>query len=46
MDFIIKTAVYFNSFGIKSTLQEILSKIKHRSITYNKFRIQDDDSIM
>ena len=26
--------------------QEVLSKIKHKSITHNKFRIQDNESIM
>ena len=46
------TAEYFDSFGIEYIpgieyiLQEILSKIKDKSITHNIFRIQDDNSIM
>ena len=40
------TAVYFSSFGIKCILQEVLNKIKNKSITHNIFRIQSDDSIM
>ena len=40
------TAVYFDSFGIEYSLQEILSKSKDKSITHNLFIIQDDDSIM
>ena len=40
------TAVYFDSFGIKYIPQEVFSKIKHKSITQNIFRIQDDDFIM
>ena len=41
-----KRAVYFDSFGIEFIPQEILNKIKDKSITYNIFRIQGDDSIM
>ena len=33
--------VYFNSFGIKYTPQEVLNKITDKSITHNMFRIQD-----
>ena len=33
-------------FGTEHILQELLSKIKDRSITRNIFRIQDDDSVM
>ena len=40
------TAVFFSSFGIKCILQEVLNKIKNKSITHNIFRIQSDDSIM
>ena len=39
-------AVYFDSFGIEYIPQEVLSKIKDKSITQNIFRIQDDDSVM
>ena len=49
MDFIFfdrNTAVYFDSFGTEYIPQEVLSKIKDKSITYNIFRIQSDDSIM
>ena len=37
------TAAYFDSFGIEYTPQEVLSKIKDKSITHNIFRIQDND---
>ena len=40
------TVVYLNSFRIDKTSQEVLSKIKDKSITRNIFIIQDDDSIM
>ena len=39
------TAVHFDSFRIEYILQEVLSKIKDKSITHKIFRIQDDDSI-
>ena len=38
--------VYFDSFGIEYNRQEVLSKIKGKSITLNIFRIQFDNSIM
>ena len=38
--------VYLDSFRIEYIPQEVLNKIKHKSITLNIFRIQDDDSIM
>ena len=38
-------AVYFDSFGTEYIPQEVLSKIKDKSVTHNIFRIQDDDSI-
>ena len=37
------TAVYFDSFVIEYTPQEVLNKIKHQSITHNMFRIQDNE---
>ena len=40
------TAVYFHSFGIEYIPQEVLSKIKDNSFTYNIFRIHDNDYIM
>ena len=40
------TAVYFDSFGIEYIPQEVLNKIRDRSITHNIFRIQDDDPTM
>ena len=39
-------AVYFDSFGIEYIPQEVLSKIKDKSITHNILRTQADDSIM
>ena len=39
------TAVYFDSFGIEYIPQEVLNKIKDKSITHNIFRIQDNGSI-
>ena len=38
--------VYFDSFGIQDILQEVLNKIKNKSITQRIFRIQDNESIM
>ena len=40
------TAVYFVSFGIKEIPQELLSKIRDKSITHNICRIQDDNSVV
>ena len=40
------TAVHFDFFGIEYIPQEVLNKIKDKSITHNIFRIQDDDSVM
>ena len=40
------TAVYFDSFGIKCIPQEVLNKVRDKSITYNIFRIQDNDSFI
>ena len=40
------TVVYFDSFGIEYIPQEVLHKIRDKSITLNLFRIQGDDSIM
>ena len=39
-------AVYFGSSGIAYIPQEVLIKIKGKSITNNIFRIQYDDYIM
>ena len=35
-------AVYFDSFGIEYIPQEVLNKIKDKSIAHNIFRIQDN----
>ena len=35
------TAVYFDSFGIEYVSQEVLNKIKDKSISHNIFRILD-----
>ena len=40
------TDVSFGSFGIEYIPQEVLSRIRDKSITYNIFRIQDDECIM
>ena len=40
------TAVYFDSFGTEYISQEVLNKIRDKSITHNIFRIQDNESIM
>ena len=40
------TAVRFNVFEIEYIPQEVLNKIKDKSITHNIFRIQDNESIM
>ena len=39
-------AVYFDSFKIEYIPQEVLNKIKYKSITQNIFRIRSDDYIM
>ena len=39
-------AVHFDSFVIEYIPQEVLNKIKDKSITHNIFRIQDTESIM
>ena len=38
------TAVYFDSFGIEYIPQEVLNKIKDKSVTHNIFRIWDNES--
>ena len=38
--------VYFDPFEIEYTSQEVLNKIKHKSITHNIFSIPSDDSFM
>ena len=40
------TALYFDSFRIEYVPQELLNKIKDKSITRNILRIQFQDSIM
>ena len=40
------TALYFDSFGIKCIPQDILNKIKDKSITHKIFRIQDNKSLV
>ena len=39
-------ALYFYSFGIVYIPQEVINKIKDKSITHNIFRIYSDDSII
>ena len=38
--------MYLDSFEDEYILQEVLNKIKDKSITHNMFRIKCDDSIM
>ena len=38
--------MYFHYFGIEYIPQDVLNKIKDKSITHNIFRIQDNESIM
>ena len=40
------TAVYFDSFGIEYVTQEVLNKIRDKSVIHNIFRIQDNESAM
>ena len=40
------TVMYFDSSGVKYVYQDVLNKIKDKSITHNIFRIQDGDSNM
>ena len=40
------TALCFDSFGIEYIPQEVLNKIKDKSITHNIFILQNDDCIM
>ena len=40
------TAVYFDSFKIEYIPEEVLNKIRDKSITHNIFRIQYNESIM
>ena len=39
------TVAYFDSFGVEHIPQEVLKKTKHKSITHNIFRMQDNDFI-
>ena len=36
----------FDSFGIEYITQEVLNKIREKSITHNISRIQDNDSVI
>ena len=38
--------IYFNCFGIEYIPQEVLNKIRDKSITHIIFRIQDNESTM
>ena len=38
--------IYFHSFSIECIPQEILNKIRNKSITHNIYRIQDNESII
>ena len=38
--------MYFDAFRIEYNPQRVSNKIKDKSISYNIFRIQDDDSTM
>ena len=38
--------MYFHSFGIEYIPQEVLNKIRDKSIIHNIFRIKDNKSIM
>ena len=40
------SAVSFDSFGIEYVPQEVLNKIRAKSITHNIFRMQNNESIM
>ena len=40
------TALHFDSFGIEYIPQEVLNKIKDKSISYKIFRTQDIESVM
>ena len=40
------TVIYSDSFEIEYISQEVLNKIRDKSITQNIFRIQDNESIM
>ena len=46
MGFIIYWQKYFDSLGIQYIPQEVLNKIRVKSITDNIFRMQDNKSIM
>ena len=39
-------AIYFDCFGIEYIPEEVLNKIRDKSITHNIFRIQDNECIM
>ena len=39
-------SIYFDSFGIEYISQEVLNKVKDKSINHNIFRIKDNEFIM
>ena len=39
-------AIYFESFGLEYIPQEVLNKVRDKSVTHNIFRIQDKESVM
>ena len=38
--------IYFDSFGVKYIPKEIMERIKNKNIKSNRFRIQDNNSII
>ena len=42
----VNIAIYYDSFGIEYTPQEILTKIRHETFTHKIFRIQLHDSMI
>ena len=40
----IRLAVYFDSFRIEYSLQDVLNKIKDKSTSHKKLRVPSDDS--
>ena len=39
-------SIYFDSFGIEYISQEVLNKVKDKSINHNIFRTKDNEFIM
>ena len=46
MGIIVYWQKYINSFGVEYNLQEVLKKIRDKSISHNIFRIDTNDFIM